>query len=453
MWKQLESKYSNAKGELLFVLLLLINDLSKSIVKSGDIDVDDYLRLPTLLLILDELLVRNWNIIEQPNPDDTQRFVDIVVKEFQIIGKLRNRMIESEAIKEEYIVLEKVKTLADISPQSDIAFDDWIRRNPLDKDWIEYYDNKSTIAPKLTESFRIDFRKKYGITPKQLYVFEKSLSSIARKKLEGEGIPFLHFSPDELLSTMINAMSQVEPVDIERAKAFLKELEYSPDRQWARSPFLKVKHGRTFLYAQLLPAIHSLEVLSGAWLEEVLKGSRTLGMRNKDYGRHFEEYVREILGKHHPHLEVNKGSLRIRKSKYPKEWKCAGISRIEIDVVAQSDTHAYLISCKAMGQSLGSKLLLTFFLKDNKTFFGNIQWDLEKAAEISDWTECIRHLPEFLKDRKLAGKELVPLLVTADFRPLSLESVQHWCLNMELTYELPEAKVIQAKTLKDFPFV
>ncbi|MHA1907516.1 MAG: hypothetical protein ACW98Y_09505 [Candidatus Thorarchaeota archaeon] len=451
-WKQLEGSYSNIKGKILFVLLLLINDISKSIAKSDDIDVENYLRLPILLLILDELLVRNWNIVDLPNPDDVQGYVDKVVKEFQIIGRIKNRAIESEAINEECIILENGKTLADIPFQSDIAFDDWIRRSPLDEDWIEYYHRESTIATKLTESFRTEFTKKYGITPRQLYAFEKSLSSLSRKRLEGEGMPFLHFSHDELLSVMNKAMSQVEPVDIEKAKEFLKELEYSPDRHWSRSPFLKVRYGSTFLYALLLPAIHSLEVLIGAWLEDVLKGSRTLGMRSKDYGRHFEEYVRELLRKHHPRLEVNKGRLRIKKSRYSKGWKSPGISRIEIDVVAQSDTHVYLFSCKAMDQSVGSKLLLTFFLREFKTFFGNIEWDLEKATEISDWTDCIRHLPKFIEDRGFTGKEFVPCLVTSDLRPLNLDSVQQWCLNMEVAYNLPEAKVIQAKTLKDFAF-
>ncbi|MGY5852369.1 MAG: hypothetical protein RTU92_02255 [Candidatus Thorarchaeota archaeon] len=450
-WKQLERKHSNKKEKLLFVLLLVINSISKEISKNDIFEVANYLRLPILLLMLDEFLVRKWDTIEIPKPDDEQRYTELILKEFQIIGRLKNRMIESEATQEKCIVLEKGMILVDVPLQSESAFRDWSTQyiSQLDEDWFEYYYEKSTKAVALTSSFRKEFSKKYGITPQQLYAFETALSRLVKRQLQGEGLPFIHFTPNELLSVMNKVMSQIDSIDKEKTKEFLKELEYTPDKHWARSPFLKVKYGRTMLYAHLIPAIYSLKVLSGAWLEHVLIDTRTLGMRSKDYGRQFEEYVRDLL-RDFDNLEVSKGSLRIRGKKYPELVDCTGRSNIEIDVVAQSNTHVYFISCKAMDQSVGSKLLLTFHLGDYKAFFGNIIWDLEKSAEISDWAKCIRHIPEFLEERGFTGKEIVPLLVTSDLRPLSLDSVQQWCRKMKLVESIPEAKVIQAKALNEF---
>lgn len=452
LWKQLDKRHSNSKGKILFALLLIINDISKSIYDGGEIEVDDYLRLPIQLLVFDELLARDWNQIEPPSPDEIQRYVDFVVKEFQEIGLLKNRMIASEAVMEEHISIKKGERVWETPFQSESAFDDWINRYSFDGDWIEYYHNKSMISPELTESFRMEFSKRYGITPQQLHRFEGALAKFARKELRGEGFPFLNFSHEDLLSMMQKSMAEVEPVDNDKVAAFLQELEYNPDRHWSRSPFLKVTYRNNALYALLLPAIHSLKLLSGAWLEAVLEGSRTIGRRNKDYGRHFEEYVRNLLRTHHPHLLVNRGSLRIRRNRFPEVANCVGTSEIEIDAVAQSDTHVYLLSCKAMDQSLGPKLLLSYFLWNYKTFFGSVEWDLEKAHEISDWADCIRKSPRVLEDRGFTEREIVPLLVTSDSRPLSLESIQKWCLDMELASTLPEAMIIQANALKDFTF-
>ncbi len=147
VWMQLERKYSKKKTLILPALLLIINDLSKSIGESDNESLTaDYLRLPILLYILDELLIRKWDSVEHPNPRHIQKYVDIVIREFQAIGRIRNRMIESKLLNEEQILLKNGTTLVDIPSQSDDAFDDWTRSNLLDEDWMEYYYRESSGA-------------------------------------------------------------------------------------------------------------------------------------------------------------------------------------------------------------------------------------------------------------------------------------------------------------------
>ncbi len=111
-----------------------------------------------------------------------------------------------------------------------------------------------------------------------------------------------------------------------------------------------------------------------------------------------------------------------------------------------------MISCKAMDQNIGSKNLLTFFLYDYRTFYGSVEWDLKKAWEIGDWAECISKSPSVLQDRRIRGKTIVPLLVTPDQRPLGLESVKKWCLDMKLAYKMPEVKILRVSELKEYSF-
>lgn len=453
-WKRLEKNYSNIKGEILFTLLLMINYYSqRAVTDDGNWVPDDYLRIPILLLTLDEFLVRGWNIIKIVTPAENQKYANIILEEYQFIGVLKNRMIESEAFNEEVLVLNKGEKISDVPIQLESAFEDWtgaIRR--LDEDWMEYYHKETNISRKLTEVHRIEFSRKHGISPQQLYVFEKYLARQVQKDLSRDGIPFLHYNPADLLEKAYNVMNRVEPVDIVKVDAFLSELEYNHDRHWARSPFLKVQLNQSYLYALLLPSIYTTKVLSGAWLAATISGTKTEGMRNKDYGRHFEEYVREQLRKHYPELVVNNGNLRIKSTRFPEIQKCTNSSKIDIDVVAQSDTHVYLISCKAMDQNIGSKNLLTFFLSDYRTFYGSVEWDLMKAWEISDWVKCMSTSPSVLQDRRISGKTIVPLLVTPDQRPLGIESVKKWCVDMKIAYKLPEVKILRVSELKEYPF-
>ena len=113
-WKRLEKKYSNAKGEILFTLLLMINYYSQRAVSDGKIDPDDYLRIPILLLTLDEFLKRGWNIIKVTTSAENQKYADIILKEYQFIGVLKNRIQVSEASNEEAIELKKGEKISDV---------------------------------------------------------------------------------------------------------------------------------------------------------------------------------------------------------------------------------------------------------------------------------------------------------------------------------------------------
>ena len=228
-------------------------------------------------------------------------------------------------------------------------------------------------------------------------------------------------------------------------------MEYAPRRPWFLSPFLKLKEQRREVYVPLLPVVYNPSWLVSAWMEEALMGSSTLGMRGKDYGGLFEGYVRDVLNKN-PHLEVNPGRLKLRRKKYPRIAECGRGSDIEFDVVARSKTHCYLISCKAEDQALSANLILSFFLSDYRTFFTNIEKDLKRAAEVSEWTECVRNYPEVLSDQGLEGITLVPMLVTPDVRPLSLESVRKWVVDRMVDENIPEASIVQAKQLGGFRF-
>ncbi len=121
-------------------------------------------------------------------------------------------------------------------------------------------------------------------------------------------------------------------------------------------------------------------------------------------------------------------------------------------MVAQSDTHVYLISCKAKDQNLGPKQLLNFFLYEYRTFFGDIIWDLDKAGEIDEWTTCVAKSSTVMERFEFTGKKLVPMFVTPDARSLSLKSVRHWCIDERIAENIPETVIIRAGDLKDYMF-
>ena len=456
-WKRLVRKYSNHKGRILFALFLMITELSHSITKeTNETDPKNYFRLPMFLLTLDELLIRGWNVLEQPKHDEIQTYVDKVIHEFIQVGYLRNRALESEAFNEEKIVLEYGTELHKLPIQTDEVFLEWASKRFLDEGWNNYYYEKSTIGLKLNETVRKEFLTRYGITIQQLVSFESALAKTAKNQRDGGGNLPLPFIPDKLVTLMIEIMSKVEPVEESVAKFILKELEYNPAKQWSSAPLVKVKIGQNTRYVPLLPSLFINGIISNTWLDHIsrgTRGSKSQGMINDDWGKQFEGYVRKILTDHHPNLIVNSGRMKIKKKRFPDIVDCTSNSRPEIDVVAQSEKCVFLISCKAMDHSIALDQLMSFFLKTNKSFSKAIDDDLENARDISRTTECIRQSSDFLKDRGFTDKKIVPLLVTPDQRPLGLASVRQWCLDMKLAYFLPEAKVIRANELKDYSFI
>lgn len=433
----------------------MITELSHSFEKDNVFDVKDYLRLPMFLLTLDEFLIRGWNILVQPRQDEVQTHVEKITSDFLPIGYLKNRALESEAFNEEKIIIEPGNKLHDVPSQSDEVFHDWVKNRQLDEDWMNYYYEKSTIWPQLNETIRNEFRFKYGITLQQLVVFEKALIKTAQQQSNAGGNLPLPFIPEKLVTLMVEIMSKVDTIEEGVAKSFIKELEYTPDRTWSRSPLVKVKIGQKTRYTPILPALFVKSIVSNAWLEHISRGTRkskSKGMLNEDWGKQFERYVRENLDQYHPDLIVDKGRMKIKRKKYPEIIDCTSNFIPEIDVIAQSSRCVYLISCKAMDHWIAFDNLSTFFLQNYKSFSKSIQADLENTGEISQIAECIEQSPKFLKDRGFSGKEIIPFLVCPVQRPLGLDSVRKWCLDNKLAYTLPKTKIIRANELKDYLF-
>jgi len=447
-WNILEKRHTSNMSKILFTLLLMINRFSQRIH-----DEDNYLRVPILLHTLDEILHRGFDTISIVSDPEFKTYVELILQDFQYLGVLRERMELSIAYKEQALEYANTDLLYKIPMQLEEAFNDWCSRPFYDQDWDEYWNTylkESETEIELKKMFKSEFLKKHGITPMQLYGFDKYLQSEVRNNPDEQAIPFFQFTSENLYKRAQIIMEQEGPVNPLKLRSFLKKLEYNSERNWATSPLLRVQLNQSKLITVLLPSVFLGNVLSGAWLQKTLKGTRSEGKQNKIYGECFEEYVREIFREQG--LSVNSGNLRIKSRKFPEICKCTQSSKIDIDVVAQSDTHVYLISCKAKNQNLGPKQLLNFFLYEYRTFFGDIIWDLDKAGEIEGWTTCVAKSSTVMERFDFTGKKLVPMFVTPDARSLSLKSVRHWCIDERITEKIPETVIIRACDLKDYEF-
>jgi hypothetical protein len=102
-----------------------------------------------------------------------------------------------------------------------------------------------------------------------------------------------------------------------------------------------------------------------------------------------------------------------------------------------------------MDESLGNKLMFKFYFHDYTTFRKAIELDMRYAGDIETIAKCIRKSQAFLDDRGFSEKQITPLLVTSDVRPLSVESVRARCIELKLVHSVPEVKIIQAQDLKE----
>ncbi len=452
-WTLLEKKYASVRSKIFFTLLLMLNDFSKKLYDLDNLDASDYLRIPILLHTLDEFLDRGENAICVFPESEANHYAKIITKDYQYLGVLRNRIEQTIAYNEEILEYSEMESLYEIPMKLEEAFNDLCGRPLGDQDWEKYWDDflkSSKIEDELKELFKSEFLKEHGITPMQLYRFEKYLQSEVRNAPDKQAIPFFQFTSEGLSSRAQAEMQKEGPIDPLKVESFLRKLEYNSERDWASSPFLRVELDQNELITVILPSVFLGNVLSGAWLQKTIRGTRTEGRRNKEYGTLFEEYVREILRRQG--LSVNKGNLRIKSQRFPEICKCTHSSKIDIDVVAQSNTHVYMISCKAKDLNLGPKQLLSFFLYKYKTFFDDVIWDLDKAGEIAEWTTCVAKSSSVLTRFGFNGKKLIPMFITPDVRSLSLNSVRQWCIDERLGEKIPDAVIIRACELKDYEF-
>ena len=85
-------------------------------------------------------------------------------------------------------------------------------------------------------------------------------------------------------------------------------------------------------------------------------------------------------------------------------------------------------------------------------FYRRVERDIEKTGEIADYADCVRQSTRYLESRGFEGKEIVPILVTSDLRPMSLESVREWSADIGIVNIIPNVQIIQAKKMDEFPF-
>jgi hypothetical protein len=126
-----------------------------------------------------------------------------------------------------------------------------------------------------------------------------------------------------------------------------------------------------------------------------------------------------------------------------------GKPEIEIDVIAHTTKKLYLISCKSAGSYAGPDMLKNLAFLEFNDLETQADQDFDMAGEIESYAKCVKQSFMFLKSKGFEDLEVVPMLITATFRPLSLESVQ----NLYSDYRIiPSVRIIQALRLSDVQF-
>lgn len=92
------------------------------------------------------------------------------------------------------------------------------------------------------------------------------------------------------------------------------------------------------------------------------------------------------------------------------------------------------------------KNLSTFNYSD---FEKKVEQDFKDAGEIESYAHCLSQSPSFLDAKDFQGKEIIPLLVTSDFRPLSVRSVKEYYSK----FPIPDVQILQAMRLPDYQFI
>jgi len=457
-WRLLSIRYRGVKPKLLYTLLVMMNyklglDSQKVPTLSFPLE-QDLLRFRLLLRILDEFLRHKQTQVEPvTKPKDLIHYVTIIEAEFCKLGVLRNMFLTVAAASAgKFTSVDTGQPNEWDDRELELAYELWVNHDYLDGDWIEYYYRDSTEAKRFAEQVKRETRARLRTTQQDIYRFSLGMSQMIkqnRREARIKRAPFLCTSKDHILSLL------GQTVGPEAKVGFLKEMEYTPGRSWSRSPFVTVKYNRETLCVPLFSAFDPINVFTNSWLDYVIRevrGSSALGMMGQDWGKRFERYVRDRLHELHPHLKVDTGNTVIDSTRFPDIRDCLlGIRRtkIEIDIVAFSERKVYLISCKAPDQFRGSDMIQRFHFLRAQEFETNLEWDLEKAGEIEEYARCVSQSASYLEPRGFTGREVVPVLVTSDFQPLSVPEIRAWMLRHRT---VPSTLIIQAKRLSTFPF-
>jgi hypothetical protein len=345
-------------------------------------------------------------------------------------------------------------SLSEAKGKLDSAFEEWLRTNLFDADWLDYQNTTSSRIKQLQKAINQELKDKYGVTLEFLDKFGKDIEREIRSRLEpkeAKAFTLIGFREEHLLARL---RSSDENVDV---NSFIDELVYKPGGSWFRKPFVRLKDNSTqdILYFPINFAFLPTNIFAGSWLyyiPQVPRKSSALGIMGREYGVKFENYVRKKLHKYHPHLEIEPGNVTINWSEFPDMSDCRGKLIIEIDVIAHSEKKLYLISCKALDQFYGPKMIKTLLGRTPDEFERNLKIDIEMAGEIENYADCVRHSKDYLKSRGFMNKEIVPVLMTSDLRPSSLESVREWSAEVRLVSTFPDVQIIQAKIINELSF-
>jgi len=453
-WKILRRKYSNVKGKILYALLFILNHKYKPRVSSERYGEDlNWFR--SMLRTLDVLLSREWNSIDlRMTQEEIDKYGTIVLSEFSNLGKLWDLYLECTAFKVERLVLEEGQSVFDAKMKIDSAFEDWLRTSLLDAEWFDYHDATSNRAKQLLKAINQELKKKHGVTLEFLNEFGKDIEKEIRIRLEPEEtrmVSLIGFREEHLLARLRSSDKNVD------VNALIDELEYKPDGSWIRTPFVRLKENSTqeIVYFPINSTFYPCNIFAGSWvyhIPKVVRKSSALGIMGDVWGVGFENYVRDKLHKCHPHLEIESGTTIITRSDFPDISDCVGKPKIEIDVIAHSEENVYLISCKALDQFYGPKMVRTLLSATFEEFEKNLREDIRMAGEIEGYAHCVRQSNKYLESMGYEGKEIVPILMTSDVRPLSLESVREWSVDVKIVNTLPDVQIIQAKKMDVFPF-
>lgn len=452
-WKILNLRYNRVRWKILFAFFFLLNHKYKPTVSIEQIGEDPNWFRP-MLRTLDVLLRHEWNIVDlRMSQDEITKYGRIVLTEFSELGKLQDLYLECKAFKVERLVIEENQKITDTKIKLDTALEDWLKSSLLDAEWFEYYEDTSSRAGKLRKAINQELKEKHGVTLEFLDTFGRAIGKDIEDRLEPEEtkmVSLIAFFEAQLVKRLQSLDKNVD------AYAFINEIEYKPEESWVRKPFVRLQDNSTqdIVYFPINFAFFPGNVFAGSWVYHIAMAARrssAIGIMGEEWGDRFEKYVRNRLNKCHPHLKISSG-VTISRLDYPDILDCVRKPSIEIDIVAHSDENVYLISCKAPDQFYGPKMLRTLMNVTSDEFERKLNKDLQDAWEIEKYAHCVKQSNRYLESFGYEGKRIIPILMTSDVRPLSLESVCEWATEAKIVNTLPDVQIVQAKKINEIRF-
>ena len=457
--KKLFKRHRKDKVSLFTALIWLINyEIRPKLVRDDGYThfllAEEMTLFRNFISILDEFLEWGANRTRDLDKEEMSRWAKILITRFFPLGMKRLSLENAIACKTERIELSEGKFVDEFYKAFEEAHMDWYNKSNPDEEWIQYYYTQSKkFADIILKRLDEDLRAHCDITMEELAIFitgvVNSIKAHLRRipSLREKSVPFISFDGNELLK----ALGPSAP--IERSKKWLDKLEYQSGRNINCSPFLKITVAELGCrYVPIVAVFFPFESFEGAWTYNATKAAKrstAFGTMGQDWGLIFENYVRERLAEVHPDLYVFPGSTKISPEDYPKIKHCfdrIDRERIEIDVIAYSDSSVYVISCKAPDMMHGPEMFRSIYYVKHTDVIKEMEKNLEAAAEIGNYAECLSKCTAFLEEKNLVGRRIEPVLITSNLAPLANEKVRLW---FSQTRRIPDVKILQSNHLQD----